>query len=839
MHKLYFFACLLLISFKVAAQQNSTDTLPKPSQNNVKQDTIPTWVSEKGSYNPENSRKFDLQHTKLEVSFDWAKQHLLGVATLTMLPYFYPQDQIVLDAKGFDIHTVELLETKNIILPYKYDKRKLIISLPKTYTRADKIVIKISYTAKPNELENIGSEAITGDKGLYFINPLGKQADKPQQIWTQGETEASSCWFPTFDSPNIKTTQEIAITVDKQYTTLSNGKLISSKENPNNTRTDIWKQDKPHAPYLFMMAVGKYAIVKDKWKNIEVNYYVESDYEKYAKAIFGNTPEMLDYFSKLLDYPFPWDKYSQIVVRDYVSGAMENTSASVFMESVQVDNRYLIDDNWEGIIAHELFHQWFGDLVTCESWANLPLNESFANYAELLWQEHKNGVDAMEMQLQEEMQEYFAESAQKREPLIRYHHRDKEDMFDRHSYSKGAVILHNLRKVVGDEAFFASLRLYIKKYAFKKAEIHDLRLTFEEVTGEDLNWFFDQWFLKAGHPTLTVSHSYTNGKVALTVKQEQDLRYTPLYKLPLFVDIWVKGKVKRHFITVHEQEEVFYFEAETKPDLVFFDGETQLLADYTHKKSYEEYIFQYKNNTKVLARLEAISYLREHLDKKEARNVLIAAFGDKSWEIRQAVAQIFEQYQGDDRQKVAEKLQELINKDKKSLVRATAINSLSTFGREYSEIFRQCLSDSSYAVVSNALYAYYNTGGVKAAEQFEKFENVNNLVVVIPIADFYAAYQTPNKYDWFAQKLRKFENSGITYLLGYFGQYVVNQPRLVQNEAANYLEYLAMYHSNYNARMMAYQTLSMLPVENIEKRMAIIRKQEKDKRVLDYYKIME
>jgi aminopeptidase N len=836
MSKIYTFSFLLhfVLSFtNFSIAQTSTD-----STNNHTNET-PIWVSKKGSYQPENTRKFELQHTKLEVSFDWQKQYLLGIATLSMNPYFYPQNEVLLDAKGFEIHSIELVETKNIPLQFSYDKRKLQIKLPKTYTKNEKITLKIAYTAKPNELENIGSEAITGDKGLYFINPLGKETGKPQQIWTQGETAASSCWFPTFDSPNTKTTQEIAITVDKQYVTVSNGKMIGSKDNGNGTRTDTWKQEKPHSPYLFMMAIGKYAVVKDKWKNMEVNYYVEPEYEKNAKAIFGNTPEMIEYFSKLLDYPFPWEKYSQIVVRDYVSGAMENTSASIFMEGLQVDSRYLVDDNWDGIIAHELFHQWFGDLVTCESWANLPLNESFANYAELLWQEQKYGVDAMEMQLQEEMQEYYAEAEQKREPLIRYYYQDKEEMFDRHSYSKGAVILHSLRKMVGDEAFFASLRLYIKKNAYKNTEINHLRLAFEEVTGEDLQWFFEQWFLQAGHPKLSVSHSYENNKVTLKVKQEQDLRYTPLYKLPVFVDIWVKGKMQRTLITITEKEQSFGIEVENKPDLVFFDGETQLLADYTHPKSFDEYVFQYKNSTKVLARLEAISFLREHLDKKEARNLLITALNDKAWEIRQAVAQVFEKYSGEDRAKIADKLRELIQKDKKSLVRATAINSLSTFGNEYSEIFRQCLYDSSYAVVSNSLYAYYNTGGVKAAEEFEKFENVDNLLIVIPIADFYAAYQVPNKFDWFVERMHKFESSGITYLLGYFGQYVINQDKIVKNEAADYLEYLAINHANHQARMMAYQTLSLLSIDGIEKRLAMIRRKEKDKRVLDYYKIME
>jgi aminopeptidase N len=834
---------LLLGANSLFAQGNlaQKDSL-QPQNQAVADTTIPIWVSAKGRYNAEDQRKFDLQHTKLEVSFDWEKQYLFGIATLTMQPYFYAQSEVILDAKGFDIQAVELVETKIIALQYDYNKRKLRIKLPKSYQKNEKIVLKITYTAKPNELENIGgSEAITSDKGLYFINPQGKIPNKPQQIWTQGETEASSCWFPTFDSPNIKTIQEIFITVDKQFATLSNGKLLATKDNGNGTKTDHWKQEKPHAPYLFMMAIGKFAIVKDKWKNIDVNYYVEPEYEKYAKAIFGNTPEMIDYFSKLLDYPYPWDKYSQVVVRDYVSGAMENTSASLFMEGLQVDNRYLIDENWDGIIAHELFHQWFGDLVTCESWANLPLNESFANYAELLWKEHKSGVDEMEFQLQEEANQYMQEAQMKREPMIRYYHKDKEDMFDSHSYAKGAVILHGLRKYVGDEAFFASLRLYLKKFAFKKAEIHDLRLAFEEVTGEDLNWFFEQWFMNAGHPQLTVQHSFEGGKVLLKVKQTQDLRYAPVYKLPLYVEIWVKGKAKRHFITITEKEQRFVLEAESKPDLVFFDAETQLLAEVTHEKTTEEYIFQYKNSPKVLARMEALNYLQSKMKQKEIRNTLLLALGDKYWEVRQLAAELFDKYEGEDRQKIAEKLRELIRTDKKSLVRATAINSLASFGADDAELFRERLAnDSSYAVIGNSLYAYYNVGGVNAAEQFEKFEGANNLLIAIPIADFYSFSQTPNKYDWFIGRLQRFENSGLVYLLGYFGQYVVNQPKLVQQEAADYLEWLAMNHANHNTRIQAYQTLSLLQkTDNIEKRLASIRRKEKDKRVLDYYKQTE
>ncbi|MGV3639252.1 MAG: M1 family peptidase, partial [Adhaeribacter sp.] len=219
-------------------------------------DSVPAWVSKKGSYNPSETMLFDLQHTRLRVKFDWQKQYLLGEATLTLKPYFYPQQSLVLDAKGMDIHQVRLAggDTEKD-LKFTYDKAKLSITLDKTYTRNESLQVFIAYTAKPNEYQVKGSAAITSDKGLYFINPLGQDPDKPRQIWTQGETEANSVWFPTIDKPNQRMTQEIYMTVEAKFKTLSNGTLQYSRNNPDGTRTDYWKMEKPHAPYLAMMAV--------------------------------------------------------------------------------------------------------------------------------------------------------------------------------------------------------------------------------------------------------------------------------------------------------------------------------------------------------------------------------------------------------------------------------------------------------------------------------------------------------------------------------------------------------------------------------------------------------
>jgi aminopeptidase N len=450
------------------------------------------------------------------VSFDWQKSQLIGKAELQVKPYFYATNMLYLNARGMEIKTVKLAEKQVKALPvkkggksavtediltekpitYKYENDSIKINLGKEYNAKEVYYITIEYISKPNELRKGGSGAITDDKGLYFINPTGSDPDKMPQIWTQGETQSNSAWFPTIDNPTEKMTNEIYMTVDEKYTTLSNGLLTDSKKNSDGTRTDHWVMDLPHAPYLVMMGVGEFKKVTDEpWNGKEISYYVEKEYEPHAKAIFGKTKKMIEFYSNRLGVAYPWQKYAQIVARDYVSGAMENTTATLHGDFVCYQTtREIIDGaKGESTIAHELFHQWFGDLASCESWSNLTLNESFATYGEYLWEEFEYGRDAADDHHAGSRFGYFAQSNQKQVDLVRFDYAEREDMFDAFSYNKGGQILHMLRKYVGDDAFFASLKIYLEKNKFKTAEAHELRLAFEEVTGEDLNWFFNEW----------------------------------------------------------------------------------------------------------------------------------------------------------------------------------------------------------------------------------------------------------------------------------------------------------------------------------------------------------
>ncbi|MFZ9589843.1 MAG: M1 family metallopeptidase, partial [Chitinophagaceae bacterium] len=262
-------------------------------------------------YTPE--RINNLVHTKLDVKFDYQKSHLYGKAWVTLTPHFSPTAELTLDAKGMEIKSLGVSVNNNTkSLQYTYNNEQLKIQLDKTYKKGEKYIVYVEYIAKPDEYEKeSGRDPMLGAKGLYFINPKGEEKTKPVQIWTQGETESNSVWFPTIDQTQQKTTQELYMTVPAKYVSLSNGKLISQKANTDGTRTDYWKMDLPHSPYLFFMGVGDFAVIKDSWRGKEVNYYVESEFGPVAKKIFGNTPEMMTYFSRITGIDYPWIKYSQ------------------------------------------------------------------------------------------------------------------------------------------------------------------------------------------------------------------------------------------------------------------------------------------------------------------------------------------------------------------------------------------------------------------------------------------------------------------------------------------------------------------------------------------------
>lgn len=709
---------------------------------------VSAQVAPQSTYRKEKDKVHALEHTKLSVSLDFKNKQLNGEVWLTLKPYFYATNKVNLDAKAMIIHSVQL---NNKDVGYNYDGEELIVELPKTYTKDETFTLYVKYTARPEKVTQKGSSAITQAKGLYFINADGLDASKPTQVWTQGETEASSCWFPTIDSPNQKTSQELYITVPDKFKTLSNGTLENQTNNQNGTRTDYWNFKQKHAPYLFFLGVGEFEIIKDSYKNIPVDYYVEKKYAPYARDIFGLTPEMIGFFSKITGVEYPWSKYSQFVGRDYVSGAMENTTAVIHGEKAYQMPGQLIDENLqENTIAHELFHHWFGDLVTAESWSNLTLNESFANYSEYLWREHKYGKDNANAHLLEDVEAY-KEGQNFDKHLVRYFYGDKEDMFDAVSYNKGGAILHMLRNYVGDEAFFASLKLYLTENKYKTAEVHQLRLAFEEITGKDLNWFFNQWYFSSGHPKIQVSYDYNTleKKVAVNIYQTEGE-----FQFPLAIDIIENGKVTRKNVFVDGKDASFVFSYSKTPENILVNADGVLLADFTEAKTTSQYINQLKYTTDYEHKREAIIAIVKLQEDKKVFEAISTALDDPFYKIRILAIESIDLFDKSSKRDVIDKIKKIASSDKKTLVRAAAIETLGKLTDPGNlPIFQEALKSKSYSVLGKTLVSIYYIDKELAIKLSKELPNDVRKIIATPLTRIFIEENDETELEFIAQNV--------------------------------------------------------------------------------------
>ncbi|GMQ26230.1 hypothetical protein Aoki45_29120 [Algoriphagus sp. oki45] len=794
------------------------------------------------NYKASATRDFDILHTDLDLSFDWSNQSVIGKAILTIKPFFYSQKNLQLDAKDYEMGAVYLLDGENRQkLNYGYNERELTIYLTKEFGAVDTFLVEINYQAFPERNSGAGSQAITDTKGLYFIDPLDTIPGKPRMIWTQGETEHNSKWFPTIDHPNERFTQLFKLTVEDSLVTISNGRLVRQESLEGGMRKDYWEMDLPHAPYLAALAIGNFAKVEDRHGDLPLGYYVEKGYEKGAEKVFAHTPEMIAFFEEKLGYHFPWQKYDQIVVRDFVSGAMENTTASIFMENLLLNEREAIDSDWDYIIAHELFHQWFGDLVTAESWSNLTLNEAFANYSEYLWNEYKYGKDEAALKLIAEMEGYFSESEEKLDRLIQFQYEDEEDLFDAHRYNKGGVILHMLRLYLGDDAFFAGLNEYLRRHAFQSVEVHDLRLAFERVSGKDLNWFFNQWFLDRGHPELIFDIDYSIPEnILISVHQVQSLEESPVFQFSLEVS-WYEGKERksrRFFVNKGFQQ--FALGNETPLTQLYIDEGKNLLARRTQEMNASQYQRQFEESLLGVARYEALDSLIARKSEVELESILTKALQDSFWAIREKALGILqldpswaEKIPG-----IEEAVFTLAENDPVNSVQAGALEVLASWDVDkYQPLFQRKVNAPSYLVAGSALTGLVLSGeDSQEVEFFERFESENNFRMVIPLAEFYIDQSIAGKGEWFFEKSSQLTQEGLYYFLGYFSEYFIRMPEEGAQEAIGYLFNLMGRSTQNYLRMGAFQALmGFADQPDVVAKLKEIASKEQDPQLRNYY----
>ncbi|NER95830.1 MAG: M1 family metallopeptidase [Symploca sp. SIO1B1] len=586
-------------------------------------------------YNPD--RPGQVKHIFLDLALDIPNRSFQGTCTITLEPIRNDIDHLLLDAVNLNITSVEVDGTPQ---PFNYDSQQLQIQL-RTLTEAGKeIKIAIAYGVEQPQ------------RGLYFVGPQQHYPDKPTQVWTQGEDEDSRFWFPCFDYPGQLSTSEIRVKIPKPLLAISNGELISTTEEGNN-KTYHWLQQQVHPTYLMTLAVGDFAEIQNQWQDKPVTYYVEKGREADAHRTMGKTPQMMEFLSEKFGYPYPYPKYAQVCVDDFIFGGMENTSTTLLTDRCLLDERASIDNqSAETLVVHELAHQWFGDLVVIKHWSHAWIKEGMASYSEVFWTEQEYGTDDAAYYLLNEARSYLSEDRSRyRRPLVTHVYREAMELYDRHLYEKGACVYHMIRAELGDELFWRAIHAFVQDNAHKTVETIDLLRAIEKATGRNLLFLFDQYVFRGGHPDYKVAYGWdADSQLAkVTVSQTQAKACKKNSEGELF-DLKIpiafgyiqedsnSPEFKTLSVRVHEQEQSFYFPLEKKPNFISFDTGNNYLKTVSLEYPTPELKAQLKHDPDPISRI----YAAQALAKKgglEAVNALAEALSsDPFWGVKAEVA---------------------------------------------------------------------------------------------------------------------------------------------------------------------------------------------------------
>ncbi len=544
-------------------------------------------------------RPIDIEHIRLDLRVDLRRQEVAGRAAI-QLKSLRPLQHVALNAVDLEVSRVALRNGEKDPEEQRFgnDGKLLTIDLEPAWTEGQGGTLLIDYRVRQPKA------------GLHFFKPTDAEPEVPYTVWSQGEPVSNSYWFPCADHPNERQTTELAVTVEQGFEVLSNGRLLSRKNNGDKTVTFHWKQEQPHVAYLVTLVVGKFAIVEEDYKGKPVQYYVPPSREKDAARTFGRTREMLDFFSRRFGIDYPWEKYAQVVVEQFIWGGMENTSATTLTEWTLHDARAMVDSSPDGLIAHELAHQWWGDLVTCKDWAHIWLNEGFATFAEVLWSEHKEGADQAAYDLWHKAQAAIAGG--KERPIVDRRYPNPDFVFDARAYPKGAWVLHMLRSRLGEETFWRGIRRYGVEHRLKTVETADLRQTLERETGRSLERFFHDWTERPGHPVVEVATEYQPDAktVKVTVKQTQP---GEPFHFPLKIEFRCPSPSPSEPVVLKEEmtqkEQTFFVPLPARPQLVRVDPDQTVLAEWKETKGQDQWLAQLTEDPHVVQRIRAAKHL--------------------------------------------------------------------------------------------------------------------------------------------------------------------------------------------------------------------------------------
>src|SRR5947207_5363646 len=581
------------------------------------------------------SRDYDLQHSKISLRFDIDQKKVLGEVTHSLSILRDGSSKLGYDSTGV---TSQKVTVNKAAAKFAATAEKVIIPLASEAKAGDKFEITIRYEGKPT-------------KGMYFILPDKDYPDRPKQIWTQGESEDTHYYLPTYDYPNDRLTTETILTVPAAWITVSNGKLISVSDAGKGLKTWYWRESVPSSTYLITVVAGEFDEVKDTWRGIPLTYYAPKGRGDRLPINYGRTPAMMELFSKKFGVDYAWEKYAQVMVDEFVAGGMENSSATTNASSSLVHPKlapeYLTGE--DDLISHELGHQWFGDLVTCKDWGDIWLNEGFATFLEAVWTEAHFGKDQADYQRWNNAREWFESSNLWKKPIVR-HDFDDSSEFDGNAYNKAGWVLYMLRHQIGEDVFYRGIKHYLEVNRGKNVVTSDLARAIEEATHTNVDQFFSQWLYGAGGPKFELSHTYDGEKhqVILVVKQTQKVEgRVGLFRVPAEVEITTASGPKLYDVTVSKDHQVFPLPAESAPLMVLFDKGGQVLKSAEFHKEKKEWLYQLKNAADLADRADAVVALGKMKNDEE----IIGALGetlrsDKAWGVRATAADTLGQMGG-------------------------------------------------------------------------------------------------------------------------------------------------------------------------------------------------
>jgi aminopeptidase N len=569
-------------------------------------------------------RVADIRHIKLEVTLDFGAKSIAGTATHRLAAILDGVTSLEFDAAELEVTGVKVGGEP---AAFETADRKLKVTLPRALRAGEETEVAIAYSAHPR-------------RGLYFIGPDDGYPSKPVEAWTQGEDEDSRYWFPCYDYPNQRATSEVIATVPENFIAVSNGALVSSSADARSrTRTFHWRHEVPHSTYLITLAAGEFVAIEERAGKVPVLYYVHPGREDDARRAFGNTPRMIQFFERVIGVPYPYAKYAQVAVTDFIFGGMENSSATTQTADTLHDARAHLDFKSDPLVAHELAHQWWGDLLTCRDWSHAWLNEGFATYFEAMWCEENEGADEFAWNLRQDQHAYLDEDAHRyRRPIVCNRYRNPIELFDRHLYEKGSVVLHMLRRLVGDALFFKALNLYCTRHRGQNVITKDLERAFEDSTGRNLEFFFSQWVYQEGHPEIEVSSSFDDKQKLATVTVKQTHKpsdLTPLFRFPVTIALMdSEGSETRHRVEIKDREQNFNFVAAKAPKAVRFDPEHDILKSLRHKRGREALETELKHAPEAIGRAEAARELGQEGSPQAVAALRTALLEDKFWGVQ-------------------------------------------------------------------------------------------------------------------------------------------------------------------------------------------------------------